>query len=181
MSNEITIIKKSVIADYKRFQVQEAVMQDQRKKTFTHYHVISPSAATILAITKEKKIVLVKQIRSSLEKETIEMPAGLVDEGELPVHAALRELKEETGYIAENAQLIKTYHPSSGYSDETVSIFFSDDLSIITEQDLDEFENINIIEVSPEEALKMLLEDKLEGSSIDIALRWYFNKIGLRY
>jgi len=55
----------------------------------------------ILDLPSGPQLLLQKQFRPPVGLVTIEVPAGLVDEGEAPVEAALRELKEETGYVAE--------------------------------------------------------------------------------
>ena len=60
-----------------------------------------PGAVAVVPILDDGKIVLVKQFRTPLGRETLELPAGVMDKpGELSVEAAARELAEETGYIA---------------------------------------------------------------------------------
>jgi len=89
-------------------------------------------AVGIVAVTPERKIVLVEQMRIPLGKQVIELPAGLigdeiVDEGVLD--AARKELFEETGYVA--ATLIGFGEPlcsSAGLSDETIQLFVASGL-----------------------------------------------------
>lgn len=59
-------------------------------------------AAAILALDDDMQVLTVKQYRYPIGKELIELPAGLIDEGEGPLEAAKRELREETGYIADS-------------------------------------------------------------------------------
>ncbi len=76
------------------------------KKTFlllngktSDYDIIDDGGTvSILAITEEKQVILIKVFRPGPEKTLMEMPGGLVEENESPIDAAERELLEETGY-----------------------------------------------------------------------------------
>ena len=79
-------------------------------------------AAAIVAYD-DAYVWLVRQPREAILQDTLELPAGKLDEGESPLQSARRELAEEIGREAEHWEEIETYHPSSGYSDEAVHLF----------------------------------------------------------
>merc|ERR1712157_658325 len=71
--------------------------------------------------------LLVEQFRPPLGKNTMEFPAGLIDDGETPARAALRELREECGYVGESCKTVPKVSPqvtcmSPGLTDETTAI-----------------------------------------------------------
>jgi 8-oxo-dGTP pyrophosphatase MutT (NUDIX family) len=57
--------------------------------------------ASVVAVTEDRHVVLVEQYRHGISTVTLELPAGMIDEGETPLEAARRELLEETGYHAD--------------------------------------------------------------------------------
>ena len=79
-------------------------------------------AAAIVAYDDDC-VWLVRQPREAILQYTLELPAGKLDEGESPLQSAQRELAEEIGRNADDWMQIKTYHPSSGYTDEAVHLF----------------------------------------------------------
>ena len=79
-------------------------------------------AAAIVAHDDEH-VWLVRQPREAVLGYTLEIPAGKVDEGESPLQCAKRALAEEIGREAADWHEIKTYHPTSGYSDEAMHLF----------------------------------------------------------
>jgi 8-oxo-dGTP pyrophosphatase MutT (NUDIX family) len=85
-------------------------------------HVQRVAAAAIVAYD-DACVWLVRQPREAILQYTLELPAGKLDEGESPLQSAQRELAEEIGREAEDWTEIKTYYPSSGYSDEAVHVF----------------------------------------------------------
>jgi len=63
-----------------------------------YYRINSPDGIIVLAMTEKDEIILVRQFRPALGQDTLEFPAGGIDQGETPEQATIRELYEETGY-----------------------------------------------------------------------------------
>lgn len=71
-----------------------------------YFVVDCPDCVSVLAVTKENKMLLVRQYRPTIEQDSIELPSGHIEKNEIPEQAALRELFEETGYKGYNPLLI---------------------------------------------------------------------------
>ena len=71
-----------------------------------YYAVVEEEYVTVLAMTEERRIVLVRQYRPAIERVSLELPAGHVEKGEAPEEAARRELWEETGFTAGGVELL---------------------------------------------------------------------------
>jgi ADP-ribose pyrophosphatase len=110
------VVGREVLLDNEWLQVAAKVVrgmpgssEDQR------YFVVRPrDYVCIVAITSEQKLILVRQFRPAVERVTLELPSGLLDPGESPEETALRELLEETGYVADRVEHIGTMIPDTG-------------------------------------------------------------------
>ncbi len=102
------------------------------------------SWANIFAITKGKEVVLVEQYRHSAKKNFFEIPGGAVELGEDPKNAAIRELKEETGFLAENIELVCKQYPNPALQNNSMYTYLALDCEKLFEQKLDPFEDIKV-------------------------------------
>ena len=84
--------------------------------------ILHPGGAVIVAC-KGDKILLVKQYRYAISKTIYELPAGKLEYGEEPLLAAKRELREETGYIAENWESLGFINTTAGICNEKLYLF----------------------------------------------------------
>jgi ADP-ribose pyrophosphatase len=73
-----------------------------------------PDYTSVVALTDERQVVLVRQFRPAVEHYTIELPSGLIDPGESPEETARRELLEETGYQADTVEVLGSMEPDTG-------------------------------------------------------------------
>ena len=78
------------------FQIEESVTSGAGEAPY--YRMTGPDGIICLPFTPNGEMLLIRQFRPSLERETLEIPAGSIDRGEVPVEAASREILEETGY-----------------------------------------------------------------------------------
>ncbi|MFW6448847.1 MAG: NUDIX hydrolase, partial [Halobacteriota archaeon] len=81
--------------------------------TKRYYWAELPPAVVVVALT-DGSVVFVEQYRPTVRRHHLELPAGIVEEDETYVEAATRELREETGYLADHVELVQTYHVATG-------------------------------------------------------------------
>jgi len=142
--------------DYRIFKTYlvDRQMDDGRKGKFVM--VDSPDWVNIIAEVKNEKgqdcFLMVRQFRHGTGTLSLEFPAGMVDPGEEPLHAAIRELQEETGYRASKMTLIGTASPNCAFMNNTNHTFYAEGLEKISSQKLDENEAIDPVLVPVEEA-----------------------------
>jgi ADP-ribose pyrophosphatase len=93
----------------------------------THEIARSPAAAGLVALRPDGRVLLVRHHRPAIRGELLEVPAGLVDEGEDPAACAARELFEETGYRPAGPLLpLGRFYSSAGMTDERFSLFLGE-------------------------------------------------------
>ena len=85
-------------------------------------------SAVVMPVDEKKRVLLVRQLRVPAGKRLWELPAGRMDEGETPLQAAKRELREETGFKAKTWKKLVSYWPSPGFLQEKMTIFLCTDL-----------------------------------------------------
>lgn len=106
---------------------QDAVLLSSGRETVREV-VEHPNCVAIVAIDSEDNVVMVHQFRKPVEGVLLEIPAGVIEPGEEPQQCALRELEEETGYMAGKMERIGGFYSSPGYSTEFLHLFLATDL-----------------------------------------------------
>ena len=125
--------------------------------------------AVIAALTEDKKLVMVRQYRKPADKVMLDVPAGKIDPGEMPLEAAVRELKEETGYTASKVEFLTEFYPSVGYSEERLYLYLCTGLTP-GETCFDENEAIEIEEIDLDRLFKMAMSGELDDAKTIIAI-----------
>lgn len=132
-----------------------------------------PGAVCVIAITDEKKIILVEQYRKALERPLVEVPAGKLEAGEEPSYCAERELEEETGYRPGSITHIQSFYTSPGFADELVHVFLAEGLKKV-EGGLvaDEDEFVELMEVTLSEAEQLAKDERIFDAKTLWALQY---------
>ena len=101
-------------------------------------------AAAVVPVMEDGRILMVRQYRNALDRETLEIPAGKLDAPDEPkIECAYRELEEETGYRCDHLEYLISVHTTVAFCDEAIDIFVARNL-IPSRQNLDEDEVINV-------------------------------------
>lgn len=161
-SLEEKTVKTEHIFSGRIIQVQVDEVELPNGKTSTRELVKHPGAVAVIAITDDKKLVMVEQYRKPLEKVIVEIPAGKLEKGEDPALCARRELEEETGYDCESLELVSSFYTSPGFADEIIHVYVAKGLT--KKEDaagLDEDEFVNVLEITLEEALQFMEEQRI--------------------
>lgn len=90
-----------------------------------HYSISTQDYVSVFAVTADGKFPLVQQFRPAIEQVTLELPSGHVDQGQTPEQAARAELREETGYIADDFILLGQLSPDTGRLGNSMWCFFA--------------------------------------------------------
>lgn len=135
-------------------------------------HIEHKGAAAMLAIRDDGKIVLVKQYRNSLEKSILEIPAGGIEPGEDTKVAAVRELSEETGYIAGNVEHLMDINTTVAFCNEKIFIYKATELTLgETHFDRDEYVEVECYTL--DEIVAMINDGIITDSKTISAIMYY--------
>lgn len=124
----------------------------------------------------DDKFIFEKQYRYAMNEEIIEMPAGKLEEGEIPLEAAKRELLEETGYRPLEMIHLGDSYPTPGYSTEVIHLYYCPK-AVKEERHLDNDECIDLIYLTLEEIEEMIAQGKIKDSKSVASIFLYKKKI----
>lgn len=132
----------------------------------TREYVRHPGATVIVAILPDGALLFERQYRYPLHRVFLELPAGKIDAGEEVLACAQRELREETGYEAQDWVHLGTIHPCIGYSDERIEAFLARKLLHVGAS-LDDGEFLQVVSLAPDAALSAVRAGEItDGKSI---------------
>lgn len=120
----------------------------RNEKVIKTVAIEAQNAVNVIALTKDNKVIMVKQFRFGIGDYTLEIPGGMIDAGEATVAAAKRELKEETGYIGNNWKSIGKILSNPVFMNSYVYHYITYDATKEFELDLDEAEQVELVELS---------------------------------
>jgi len=115
--------------------------------------VRSPDWVNVLALTPDGKLVLVRQFRFGVDAFSLEIPGGVMEAGEDPVAAGLRELREETGFTGVGARLLGSVHPNPAIQSNRCHFVFVERAVRTAALDWDPDEEIEVTTVPADEVL----------------------------
>lgn len=137
------------------------------------YYVLEyPDWANVVALTEDGHFILVKQYRHGAGEVFLEIPGGVIDEGETALNAAKREMIEETGYEFESFEEVCKLYPNPATSNNMTTTFLARGGVKVHEQTLDSQEDIEVLLASPEEVKELLFENKF-GQSLHASALFY--------
>jgi ADP-ribose pyrophosphatase len=141
---------------------RDEVQLPNGRRTFRDI-VDHPGAVAIIPVLPDGRVALVRQYRYAIRKSLLELPAGTLEQGELPLDCARRELREETGYEAGTIEKMLSFYTAPGYSSEMIHVFVAKDLRLVgAEAEPDE--NITVKPMGLEEVLRLIDENAIEDA-----------------
>jgi len=113
--------------------------------------VQAPDWVNVLALTPDGRLVLVRQFRFGVDAFSLEIPGGVIEPGEDPVEAGLRELREETGFTGRGARLLGCVHPNPAIQSNRCHFVFVEEAVRTAALEWDADEEIEVTTVPVDE------------------------------
>src|SRR6476659_1180004 len=129
-----------------------------------------PGAAALVPVKDDGTVVLIRQFRHAAGGFIYEIPAGKLSPGEDPLHCAARELEEEIGWIAGRLERLTSMLTAPGFTDEVIHIYKATGLTAGRQQ-LDRDEVLEVLEISLEEAIKMIEAGTIRDAKTIVGLQ----------
>ncbi len=166
------LIEKRIIYDGKRVRLEVHHLEDEDGHRIQKEVCVHPGAVVILAFLDADTILLIRNRRYTIGQYLLELPAGGLEKNEDPINGAGRELVEETGYLAGRLKRLLDFYSSPGILSEKMYTFAAYDLEKAG-QDLEEDEEIEVMPVSFDEAVRMIGDGRIiDGKTIATLLAY---------
>ena len=141
-----------LVAHTRILDVQSVPFHHPRRDVRRDFVVVdAPDWVNVLAHTKDGRLVLVNQFRYGIDAFSWEIPGGVIEAGEDPVLAGLRELQEETGYAGNHARLLASVHPNPAFMRNRCHLVLVEECELVAPPTWDHDEEIEVAAVPVEE------------------------------
>lgn len=179
MENPV-IINRELMHKGSRLEFYKDTLRIPNGNVVSWDYIKHNGAAAVVPVTKDGKIVMVRQYRNAFDAETLEIPAGGLNSPDEPtLEAAVRELKEETGYISlKPLKKLVSVATAVAFCDEIIDIYVAEELEK-GEQHLDEDEFLNVEEYELDELVDMIYSGKIRDSKTISGLLAYKNLLNI--
>jgi 8-oxo-dGTP pyrophosphatase MutT (NUDIX family) len=172
-----TIETKKIIKG-RIFEYFQVTRQSPVSKEIGTFDIIKcANWVNVIALTPDKKIVLIKQYRHGTDEYTMEIPGGAINRDEDPVIGAKRELEEETGYTSNNWKSICKVEVNPAFMTNTCETFIAVDAIKTSEQNLDPFEEIEVFLEDLDNLERLVKNGKITHSLVLTALLVYLQTL----
>ncbi len=138
----------------------------------------APDWVNVLAITQDQRVVLVRQFRYGTNEFSLELPGGVVERGEDPLQAGLRELSEETGYGGGQARIVGRLHPNPAIQANHFHAVLVENVAKLREVHWDADEELEVSTVSLPELVELIRTEKITHSLTACAFMLYLANRG---
>lgn len=139
----------------------------------SHREVVKHNGGVcVVAVTNDDKIIMERQYRYAMKKYLFELPAGKLEKGEESRSAGIRELREETGAVAETFDYLGEMYPTPGYDNEIIYFYLAKGL-IFGEKQLDLGEYVEVEFWDIKELLKMIKNGEIKDAKTVFGLTLY--------
>lgn len=175
-------VSSEQVADCRVFKVRrDHCVRNSDGKLSDFFVIDSSDWVNVIATTKDGDIVMIEQFRQGTGEMSLELPGGMIDEGETPEGSARRELLEETGYSSTDWISLGSCHPNPAILTNTMHYFLARQCEKTAEIALDPNESI-VTKLVKEKDVERLIGDGTITHSLAIAAfpyyRWYLVSSG---
>jgi 8-oxo-dGTP pyrophosphatase MutT (NUDIX family) len=166
------ILQSEMVLNHPWCQVRQDKIELPNGKIIDDYFVsIKPEIAIILPITTNREVIFVRQYRHAVADFFIELPAGHFDPTQESAEtAAIRELQEETGYLAQDVKKVAVFYDKPSKDTNKIHLFLAENVVKVGEQNLDITEEIEVILMPVESVLEKITQGEIAVSGTIAAL-----------
>jgi 8-oxo-dGTP pyrophosphatase MutT (NUDIX family) len=169
-----TKLSEKILTATRIFDLRSALYRHPVRQTEKDFYVVhSPDWVNVLALTPDHQLVLVNQFRFGIDTFSLEIPGGVIDLGEDPVDAGLRELREETGYVGTGARLIGSVHPNPAIQSNRCHLVLVENVRRSAELDWDPDEEIEVLIAPVDQVYEWAQSGKITHSLVLDALLFF--------
>jgi len=165
-------LNSEYLVNSKWLKIRKDEVQLPNGTSIDDYFVIEKNnVALIVAMDKDKRVILKKEYRYAIDKELIEIPGGTYEnESDNPLDVAKRELLEETGYESDDWEFLGMLYDYPTKDTNTISLYMAKNIYKVAEQKLDISEDITFEFVPIKDAIRMCNENEIQVSGSIAAL-----------
>lgn len=173
MAEEIRRVKRELAYEGTVLKVYRDHMEFENGNTALFDYIHHDGAAAVVPVMDDGTILMVRQFRNALDRYTLELPAGKLDDPKEPgIVCATRELEEETGYRSDDLEWLITIRTTVALCNEKIEIFVAKNL-IPSKQMLDEDEYIDVKAYTIDELKEKIYSGEIEDSKTISAILAY--------